>query len=361
METTIPDADKCKLINLNEELNVFLLNRAVNFSICQASIRMEFEEIIDFFRKQNDAIKEARTLKVSEEAVKESCLKIEKARALRISTISHRKLLALCEAYAAKALTLHSVFGVPLFEKREDVLLADSKIVKAEEDLNDKRMLKIANEDKCTLMREWRILLNDLRLAGKNKVGLVERVKKYEQDLITLGHKNEYRDVIYMEFYKLFDAETYSFYATINETERILREQISDIYKKYPFLLKAQSSPVTIVPAPAPPGTAPALVQKGSSSRLSRTKTSSSSSSSYVYSNISIKRGEPLYCPGSLENLNIPGHQCPQKTKFFPCGLDKIERCRECHEKTMSFHGARIQQSPKAKKNVEPVRIIFKY
>jgi len=371
MEMTIPDADKCKLINLNEELNVFLLNRAVNFSICQASIRTEFEEIIDFFRKQNDAIKEARTLKVSEEAVKESCLKIEKARALRISTISHRKLLALCEAYAAKALTLHSVFGVPLFEKREDVLSADSKIVKAEEELNDKRVLKTSVEDKCILMHEWRILLKDLRIAGRNKVnidsGLVERVKKYEQDLITLGHKNEYRDVIYMEFYKLFDAETYSFYATINETERILREQICDIYKKYPFLLKAQSFPVTVSAAAsaAASASASASAKKGSSSKLSRAKTTSSSSSSSikpnVYTNISIKRGEPLYCPGNLENLNIPGHQCPQKTKFFPCGLDKIERCRECHEKTMSFNGARIQQSPKAKKNVEPVRIIFKY
>jgi hypothetical protein len=46
------DADKCKLINLKEELEVFLLNRAVCYSISQSSIRKEFEEGIEFFKKQ---------------------------------------------------------------------------------------------------------------------------------------------------------------------------------------------------------------------------------------------------------------------------------------------------------------------
>jgi hypothetical protein len=344
---TIPDVEKCRLINLKEELNVFLLNRAVNFSISQTSIRVELEEIIDFFRKKIDAIKQARTLKVSEDAVKESCLKIERARALRISTISQRKLLAVCEAYAAKALTLHSVFGVPLFEKREDVIFADSKISKSEEDLNDKKVSKFSLEDKCIVVREWKVLLKDLRKASKINVVLVDRVKKYEQDLITHCHKNEYRDLIYMEFYKLTDFETYKFYFEMNETERILRKQISDIYNKYPSAEKqaqAQAQASSIAPSPSK--------SKEQSESIPRKKTLLSPSPTYL------KRGDPLHCPGNLET---PGHECPSKTKFFPCGIDKIERCRECHEQTMRFHGAKIQQSQKTKKNVEPVRIILKY
>jgi hypothetical protein len=346
VKTTIPDVDKCKLINLKEELNVFLLNRAVNFSISQTSIRVELEDIIDFFRKKNNAIREARTLKVSEDAVKESCLMIEKARALRISTISQRKLLAVCEAYAAKALTLHTVFGVPPFEKRDDVISADSKILKSEEDLNDKKVCKFSAEEKCILVREWKVLLKDLRKASKINIGLTDRVKKYEQDLITHCHKNEYRDLIYMEFYKLADFETYKFYIEINETERVLRQQISDIYKKYPSA-EAQAS------VPALPSQSKSIVIKKQSSESSpSTKTSSSIQPTYL------KRGDPLHCPGYLKT---PGHVCPRKTKFFPCGVDRIERCRECHEQTMSFHGARIQESKKAKKNVEPVKIILKY
>ena len=345
---TIPDVDKCKLINLKEELNVFLLNRAVNFSISQTSIRVELEDIIDFFRKKNNAIKEARTLKVSEDAVKESCLKIEKARALRISTISQRKLLAVCEAYAAKALTLHSVFGVPPFEKREDVISADSKILKSEEDLNDKKVCKFSAEEKCILVREWKVLLKDLRKASKINIGLTDRVKKYEQDLITHCHKNEYRDLIYMEFYKLADFETYKFYLEINDTERVLRQQISDIYKKYPSAEEPAS-------APASPSQSESIVfKKQSKSSSPSTKSTKPSSIQPTY----LKRGDPLHCPGNLET---PGHVCHMKTKFFPCGVDRIERCRECHEQTMSFHGARIQQSKKAKKNVEPVKIILKY
>ena len=133
----------------------------------------------------------------------------------------------------------------------------------------------------------------------------------------------------------------------MNETERILRKQISDIYNKYPSAEKqaqAQAQASSIAPSPSK--------SKEQSESIPRKKTLLSPSPTYL------KRGDPLHCPG---NLGTPGHECPSKTKFFPCGIDKIERCRECHEQTMRFHGAKIQQSQKTKKNVEPVRIILKY
>ena len=36
-------------------------------------------------------------------------------------------------------------------------------------------------------------------------------------------------------------------------------------------------------------------------------------------------------------------HLCAPKTKFFPCGVDKVERCLECHEQAMREYGGRIQ------------------
>ena len=56
---------------------------------------------------------------------------------------------------------------------------------------------------------------------------------------------------------------------------------------------------------------------------------------------------------------------CAPKTKFFPCGVDKVERCLECHEQAMREYGGRIQiakvkKQSTSEKSYEPVRFKLK-
>ena len=389
------DSIKCKLINLKEDLNVFLLNRAVNFSISQTAVRTDLEECLDFLKTQISVIQEARTLKVSENTVKECCIRIERVRSLRLSCVSHKKLLQLCEAYAARALILHSLFGKPFPEKNEENIKSQVQVCKAQEDVNDKRILQVSEDDCLKIMNEWKILLKDLRNAdrGENASFFLEqeeynslkcRVKKYENDLILLRHKNEYRDLIYMAFYNLRksvklvskdlidNSENYAFYDDINKTEATLRQNIQEIYDLHPALLntnpKKNLSPV-LSPAPASlsssSSSASSLSASASSSlSASASSSSSSSSSSLMTSSIDgfVKRGGPKYCPGyGLHKI----HLCAPKTKFFPCGVDKVERCLECHEQAMREYGGRIQiaklkKPSTSEKSSEPVKFKLK-
>ena len=397
------DSVKCKLINLKEDLNVFLLNRAVNFSISQTSVRTDLEECLEFLKTQIAVIQEARTLKVSENTVKECCIRIEKVRDLRLSSVSHKKLLQLCEAYAARALILHSLFGKPFPEKNEENIKSQLQVCKAQEDLDDKRILKISDDDCLQIMREWKILLKDLRKANEDKEetsfisdyqNLKSRVKKYENDLILLRHKNEYRDVIYMAFYNLRKSvklvskdlidnyENYEFYDEINKTEETLRQKIKEIYDLHPALLnKSTNKPIHANHA---------LSVLSSSSSASASASASSSALAYSsapstsfsasgpasaplqtpssMSNIDgfVRRGGPKYCPGHRLH---PNHLCAPKTKFFPCGFDKVERCLECHELAVKEYGGRIQvpknvkrvkKQVKSEKISEPVKLKLK-
>jgi hypothetical protein len=374
------DSIKCKLINLKEDLDVFLLNRAVNFSISQTAVRTDLEECLDFLKTQISVIQEARTLKVSENTVKECCIRIERVRSLRLSANSHKKLLQLCEAYAARALILHSLFGKPFPEKNEENIKSQVQVCKAQEDVNDKRILQVSDDDCLKIMNEWKILLKDLRNADrlenasffleKEYTSLKCRVKKYENDLILLRHKNEYRDLIYMAFYNLRksvklvskdlidNTENYAFYDDINKTEATLRQNIQEIYDLHPALLntisKKNLSPV-LSPAPAS--------SSASSSSSSSSSASASALSSLITSSIDgfVKRGGPKYCPGyGLHKI----HLCAPKTKFFPCGVDKVERCLECHEQAMREYGGRIQIAKKkpstSEKSSEPVKFKLK-
>jgi len=374
------DSIKCKLINLKEDLNVFLLNRAVNFSISQTAVRTDLEECLEFLKTQIGVIQEARTLKMSENTVKECCIRIERVRSLRLSANSHKKLLKLCEAYAARALILHSSFGKPFPEKNEENIKSQVQICKAQEDVNDKRILQVSEDDCLKIMNEWKILLKDLRNADRveNASFFFEeeyhslkcRVKKYENDLILLRHKNEYRDLIYMEFYNLRksvklvskdlidNSENYAFYDDINKTEATLRQNIQEIYDLHPSLLNTNLKKTLSAASP------PASALSPASSSASSLSASASSSSTLMTSSIDgfVKRGGPKYCPGyGLHKI----HLCSPKTKFFPCGVDKVERCLECHEQAMREYGGRIQiakfkKLSTSEKNSEPVKFKLK-
>jgi hypothetical protein len=387
------DSIKCKLINLKEDLNVFLLNRAVNFSISQTAVRTDLEECLDFLKTQIGVIQEARTLKVSENTVKECCIRIERVRSLRLSANSHKKLLQLCEAYAARALILHSLFGKPFPEKNEENIKSQVQVCKAQEDVNDKRILQVSDDDCLKIMNEWKILLKDLRNADrlenasffleKEYTSLKCRVKKYENDLILLRHKNEYRDLIYMAFYNLRkkvklvsqdlidNSENYAFYDDINKTEATLRQNIQEIYDLHPALLNTISkktlSPLSAsasASASVSASVSASISASASSSSSSASASSASSSSSSTTSSIDgfVKRGGPKYCPGyGLHKI----HLCAPKTKFFPCGVDKVERCLECHEQAMREYGGRIQiakvkKQSTSEKSSEPVRFKLK-
>ena len=382
------DSIKCKLINLKEDLNVFLLNRAVNFSISQTAVRTDLEECLEFLKTQIAVIQEARTLKVSENTVKECCIRIEQVRNLRLSANSHKKLLQLCEAYAARALILHSLFGKPFPEKNEENIKSQVQVCKAQEDVNDKRILQVSDDNCLKIINEWKILLKDLRKADRAEnasfcyeeyVKLKFRVKKYENDLILLRHKNEYRDLIYMAFYNLRkniklvstskdlidNIENYAFYDEINKKEATLRQNIQEIYDLHPALLNTISKKTLPASSSSSPSSSSASSASASASSSSASSSSSSSSSSSLMtSSIDgfVKRGGPKYCPGyGLHKI----HLCAPKTKFFPCGVDKVERCLECHEQAMREYGGRIQiakvkKQTTSEKNSEPVKFKLK-
>lgn len=400
------DSVKCKLINLKEDLNVFLLNRAVNFSISQTSVRTDLEECLEFLKNQIAVIQEARTLKVSENTVKECCIRIEKVRDLRLSSVSHKKLLHLCEAYAARALILHSLFGKPFPEKNEENIKSQVQVCRAQEDLDDKRIMKISDDDCLQITRDWKILLKDLRKANEDKEetsfiseyqNLKSRVKKYENDLILLRHKNEYRDVIYMAFYNLRknvklvskdlidNYENYEFYDEINKTEQTLRQKIQEIYDLHPALLNTttkkpihafasalSSTSSSSASASASPSAFAFAYTSAPASASSSASFSASSSAPLITSNLTsnidgfVRRGGPKYCPGY--GLH-PNHLCAPKTKIFPCGFDKVERCLECHELAVKESGGRIQvpknvkrvkKQVKSEKISEPVKLKLK-
>jgi len=389
------DSIKCKLINLKEDLNVFLLNRAVNFSISQTAVRTDLEECLEFLKTQIAVIQEARTLKVSENTVKECCIRIEQVRNLRLSANSHKKLLQLCEAYAARALILHSLFGKPFPEKNEENIKSQVQVCKAQEDVNDKRILQVSDDNCLKIINEWKILLKDLRKADRAEnasfcyeeyVKLKFRVKKYENDLILLRHKNEYRDLIYMAFYNLRkniklvstskdlidNIENYAFYDEINKKEATLRQNIQEIYDLHPALLNTISKKTLPASSSSSPSSSSASSASASASSASASASSSSASSSSSSSSSSslmtssidgfVKRGGPKYCPGyGLHKI----HLCAPKTKFFPCGVDKVERCLECHEQAMREYGGRIQiakvkKQTTSEKNSEPVKFKLK-
>jgi hypothetical protein len=303
------DNDKCLLLNLKDELHVFLLNKAVNFSKAQESIRRELEESLAFFKRQDLLIKESKTLEASEEAVKESCERIKHVRTLRISTLYHKNLVLLCESWATKALTLHSVFGKPYLT--QEVLASEQIIQKLENEVKKSRSPSLTTE---AVLPSWKKLLKDLKIASKSCAtlqefeNLRERVKTYEHELICLRHKNEYRDAIYMELYKTATrlvetndpdvrllSEKYSFYRELNEYENALRKKISDLETKI-------------------------------------------TSTKVEVKEVFVRRGGPKHCPG----IGSGAHECPTKTKFYPA-FDKIERCRLCHEAVMIQNGGKIQ------------------
>ena len=312
--TTTKDSDKCKLINLQEELNVFLLNRAVCFSVSQNAVRSDLEDGVEFFKKAIVRIQEARSLKVSEQTVRESCDRIDKLRLLRLSTISQQKLLALCEALAAKALTLHSMFGKPFPFSSKELEHADLLIRNADESIDDKAIYPLSEAEKIHFYDKWKSLMKHLRhqctgrldLSVKEYEDLKQRMLQYENDLILCRHKNEYRDILYMEFYKFskrvyeqdpvrfhmasVDASNYDFYKEINDTEARLRSQIQELTangkfkksntrseSKSKLIVKLRSPSLLYASEPQPcasqsPPNIAALEQETMTSRRKRTK-----------------------------------------------------------------------------------------
>ena len=324
------DNDKCKLLNLKEELEVFLVNQSVTFSKVQESVRKELEDSLAFFKRQDCVIRESKTLEASEEAVKEACTRIQQVRKVRISTLYHKHLVLLCESWATRSLTLHSVFGKPYLT--QEVLATEQIIQKLENDWKKPKPILLLE----SFLPSWKLLLKDLRKASllpsitfKEFERFKERINIYEHDLLCLRHKNEYRDAMYMEFYKIAtrvndnerDAETnrvaekYSFYHQLNEYEKSLRTKIAEL------------TDLTI--------------------QIENIKTNAQNDSIFV------RRGGPKHCPGSGSG----SHQCSAKTKFFPA-LDQVERCRLCHEAFVLQVGGRIQNKRKAKsKNTEPLKV----
>jgi hypothetical protein len=156
------------------------------------------------------------------------------------------------------------------------------------------------------------------------------------------------------------NSENYAFYDDINKTEATLRQNIQEIYDLHPALLNTISKK-TLSPLSA---SASASASAFASASASSASSSSSSSSSSTTSSIDgfVKRGGPKYCPGyGLHKI----HLCAPKTKFFPCGVDKVERCLECHEQAMREYGGRIQiakvkKQSTSEKSSEPVRFKLK-
>jgi hypothetical protein len=394
------DADKCKLINLKEELEVFLLNRAVCYSISQSSIRKEFEEGIEFFKKQIDSFPSFSihiqdcNLQSRFEIIDQCTKRFKKLKQCRLSTVSHKKLSCLCELLYSKILLLDNFNHntLHLQESQEKSIEIDQLIVKAEKDIENKSIEKIPLHEQKLLFKEWKRLLYDLRsflstlTLNENQhekniltyQTLEDRLKKYEHDLIMLHQKNEYRDTMYIEFYKVSKAlytidpvsyktlqknsENFDFYNDINTTEMSLRTQIKHISNfESDFTSSTNNSLSSINSINIQ------IFEENKSSDFKKFKSpqkrkktiskrkrilelgqESQEQKSETYNNkfTFLKRGGPKYCPGCpCVNSSYQPHTCQPKTVFFPFLLDKIERCFQCHEQIVLFNGGKIQNS----------------
>ena len=396
-KTMLSDADKCKLINLKEELEVFLLNRAVCYSISQSSIRKEFEEGIDFFKNYIHSIQlQDDKLQSRLELIDQCTKRFQKLKQCRISTMSHKKLFCLCELLYSKIVLLcNSNCNVNFY----DLALAQAKntemdmlILKAEKDIENKSIEKIPVQEQKLLFKEWKQLLNDLKCFSSTLTTLNEnkqeqtfliyqslqcRLKKYEHDLIILRHKNEYCDTLYMEFYKVSkalytinpvfyknlqqDSENFDFYNDIHTTELLLRTKINDItklnYKSIPETSETSEKSLTSINSiknQSPENTKSPekckSFEKPTKTNLKRKRVRkvqiSEEQKTETLNNTFVKRGGPKYCPGCPSvNPTCQPHICLPKTVFFPFLLDKIERCLQCHEQIVLFNGGKIQNS----------------
>ena len=367
----LSDADKCKLINLKEELEVFLLNRAVCYAISQSSIRKEFEESIEFFNAHLSYLKDSTQSRLH--SINECTKRFENLKHCRISTFSHKKLYCLCKLLFSKILLFDTPDTPDTPEKIKEI---DESLLKAQKDIENKSIPKIPLQDQKVLFKEWKRLLTDLRYflstlnENQSEINLLlhkklqDRLKKYEDDLIVLHQKNEYRDTLYMEFYKVSkalysidpvfyvtlqkDSENFDFYNDINTTEFSLRTQIKELSK-----FESESTHLHVI--------TDKFLEKSKKKSVKRKRVQESHEQTFDFvqsqtntqspiletvNNKFVKRGGPKYCPGcpSVNPTHQP-HTCVPKTVFFPFLLDKIERCLQCHEQIVLFNGGKIQKS----------------
>ena len=283
MELT--DSQKAELINTKEELEVFLLNRAVCFSIAQSESRDVLETCLKKLKNCSNEIEKRDVIDI--------------ARSVRVTSLAQLKLQKECISFMS----------------------------------NNNNDSEMNDDDSLQRVQRWRKLLRDLRTEPRNSImyaSFCDRVMEYELDLVRAGHKNDYRDKIYMEFYRyasnlkcagnvetsvLKNADNLVFYESLNHTENSLRDKIAKLSFEKP------------------------LQQPSNSNSRKKPKIQSFVAiPTVVYSN---RRSTPKICPG--DGQLILKHECASTEKFMPDKF-RTERCTNCHYSFVESQGGRIQK-----------------
>lgn len=325
------DSDKSRLLNYKEDLNVFILNRAV----CTAEVADYSKHILLEAKK----ILSLKSRTAGPDSVDEKVM--NKVRNVKISTLSNLKLLDECETIFAEKYNA---------KKKENRFTVQNNA--------SQTWVLLLKE-----LRDWKLREKDLDIKSTHI--FQNRMCEYERDLLLLKCKNQYRDSVYMAYYDLCEKFGFGpsqseiqFFKSLNEEEKLLRSKIKNLEGKLSHDLtrdrhekeEKQEKQEDKLKNKSIEETKKNKKVKGTRTSTAKVKSSKPEDHDTMQpfqtqtTQTKTARRSPVRCPG-YGRRGI--HEENYGTPLYCDPTDGVSRCEECHALSFANSGGRVQKKRK--------------